>query len=513
MKKKFIPLSIIVFIAFTLRLINLGYSDYQGDEIKALFLPLEGSSVSKFLLDQRKGPGQFIVTGLVKLVNPTYSNEFITRLPFALAGAFSVYLFYKLIRQHFGSKIAFYSSFFMATNGFLVALSRIAQYQSFVIFFMILALYMFSKSKAKSIYLGFIFWAFSMLFHYDGVLILPFVIYLLLNFYRQDPKENLKILLNGALVFMFILSIFYIPFLFSINDKTMEYWSGRVSGGVSSKISSSRYLFTVYQPIYVIHFYTGLAILGFGIFGGLLLKKLFKIKLSFLDKHNITIPDDSLKKFAVVFAWFILPMTLLEVVVHIPGTHIYTYLIPLVIFLGLGLEFIETVLKMFKNFFIPEVIFTFFIILFFSFIYLQSYAIFVDHSKEYPWEHEKFLLWQFHKPTPIFHLSMFGFPYYRNWEGISKVIMGNDNNGYYSTNERNSISRYYVPLKKDTDKAGYYIHILNSQSFTDDIPQEKASYWASRYNPIFTFSKNSKDLVRVYSMEAGTVEEVQALGY
>ncbi|MFC1622027.1 glycosyltransferase family 39 protein [Patescibacteria group bacterium] len=498
---KTLPLSIVVFAAFTLRVINLGYSDYQGDEIKAFLRPAENQSAVDFLLNQRKGPGQFIITSFTELFNTNYENEFLTRIPFALAGAFAVYFFYKLLRQHFGDKVAFFASLFFATNGFLVALSRIAQYQAFVILFMILALYMFSNKK---LYHGFIFWAFSMLFHYDGLFIAPFALYLI---FSNKPKIKIKDLIKPVLISGVILAVFYIPFIVNISQKTLEYWGGRVTGDVSSKISSSKYLFTVYQPIYVVHFYTILAFVGFGAF------IMSKFVHKFPKIADFSVEKKTWVKFVYIFLWFFIPFVFLEGLIYIPGTHIYTYLIPLFVFLGLALEFGWLVLKRFKDFFIPEVIYGFSLIIMFSFIYLQSYAIFVDNKKEYPWESEEFLVWEFHQPTPIYHLSMFGFPYYRNWEGIGEAVMTGDHNGYYSTNERKSIARYYVPLEKSTDDAGHYIHILNSQSFTDKIQQEKAAYWAQRYNPIYTYSRNGQDLVRVYKMEPGTIYEIQDRGY
>ena len=103
---------IIITLTIILRVINLGYSDFQGDEIKALFLPDSGSSNIEFLLDQRKGPIQFVVTYLLKFIDPTYTNQPLIRLPFAIAGILSVVYFYKLLQNLYNPKIAFYASFF-----------------------------------------------------------------------------------------------------------------------------------------------------------------------------------------------------------------------------------------------------------------------------------------------------------------------------------------------------------------------------------------------------------------
>ena len=89
---KRVPLLPTIFLALAtlwLRLRHLGYSDYQGDEIKALFRIAEGQSVSEFLLTQRKGPVQFIVTYLLQIFDPSYESRLFIRLPFAIGRNFS----------------------------------------------------------------------------------------------------------------------------------------------------------------------------------------------------------------------------------------------------------------------------------------------------------------------------------------------------------------------------------------------------------------------------------------
>ena len=476
----FIP----TFVAFLLRFINLGYSDYQGDEIKAFFLPTTGQRATEFLLDQRKGPVQFLITAFLKIFNPSYDNQLLMRLPFALAGTLAVYFFYKLVKIHFGKKIAFYSAFFIATNGFFIAFSRIVQYQSFVIFFAILALYCFTLAITKEkwiirgIYLGFIFWSLSILSHYDGVFIAPFALFILSKWYKEINIEKKKkqthfagAILSGGL----LLALFYIPFILSISQATKDYWLGRLEG-VGGKISSSRYLFSVYQPIYVLHIYTILSILGI-------------IKSLMFKKTNLL----------AVLLWFLLPFSFMELLVEVPGTHIFNYLLPLTVIMGFGINFIEDFLKRFLGWFKTNALLIPGIFIIFVFLFLQASAIFLDHSREYPWESEQFLLWEFPKPTPIFHLSMFGFPYFRHWEAIGEVVRTTENNGYYSTNERSTISRYYIPLKKSSDDAGFFILIKNPQSFTEQPVNERVRLWIDSHAPVISFTDaNGRPVTEIY---------------
>ena len=485
-KQKDVLYTLILFVtACALRLVNLGYSDYQGDEIKALFLPDSGQTLSSFLLDQRKGPVQFIVTFIIKFINPTYSNELITRLPFAIAGIFAVLVFYKLLKMHTDEDTAFFASFFLSTNGFLIAFSRIVQYQSFVILFMLLTLYFFSLAakteqwKTKGIYLGFICWTVSILSHYDGIFIFPFAFYLLFQTFKGRSSSR-KTLVLALTLFITLIAVFYIPFILSLSQNTLEYWQNRLSGG-GEKISSSRYLFTVYHPIYTIHIYTLLASLGLL---SMLAQKLKK--RSFFDAAMF------------ILIWFIVPAIFLELAVNIPGTHIFTYLIPLSFFIGYGVKTIKDCIFWFIKHNIANVLAYIGIFIVFAFLFLQAYAVFVDHTNEYPWEEEKFLIWEFPKPTPIFHLSMFGFPYYRNWEGIRDIVLASSNNGYYSTNERESITRYYISLSKSSEKAGYYILIRNPQSFNEVVTNIRVRTWIENNLPVFTISKNEKNIVEIY---------------
>lgn len=497
--------------AFVLRFFNLGYSDYQGDEIKALYIPGENEGFFNYLMDQRKGPVQFIITWLIKFVDPDYSNQLLARFLFALAGFLAVYFMYRLVSIHFSRKTALFSALLLASNGFFVAFSRIVQYQSFVILFMILSLYMFSLALKKTSYrhkgiiLGFVFWALGILSHYDAVFIFPFAAYLLSVWYKRyfrKEEGSLKTVGVSLVLSAALLLVFYIPFVLSISDSTLSYWSGRISGEVSSKISSSKYLFTVYQPIYVVHFYVmsfflGLAVLYYRSFGLALPKKnILKRAASYLS----------------LFLWFLVPFAFMEGLVYIPGTHIYVYLIPVMIIMSIGLDGLYEFLVEKTT---PLLVWAYQVVMFliFTFIFAQSYFIYVDNFKEYPWQQEKFFVWTFHEPTPIYHLSLFGFPYYRDWEGIGNFVKQYPEITAYSTNERKSIVRHYIPLDKDTDRAGFYIHIRNPQTFNEEASSKKSEYWMQNYDPIFSLSRFGEDYVRMYIMEPGTLDEIILKGY
>jgi 4-amino-4-deoxy-L-arabinose transferase-like glycosyltransferase len=498
-KIKWSPILFLIFITLWLRLANLGYSDFYGDEIKAMWRPEPDQSALEFLYTQKKGPIEFLVSYLVKLINPSYSNEFLLRLPFALAGILAIYFFYKLVRLHFGSKIALYATLLLSINGIFVGLMRIAQYQGFVILFSILTLYSFSlavhepKWRIRGIYVGVFFWTATLLTHYDGIFIAPFAIYLLVRWYRGNAElpvgVRLKHLAIPFAISALALAAYFVPLLLSLSSNTKDYWTGRITGKdvIEKRAISSLLNFELYNPIFTIYIYIAFALLS-------------------LPKIKTTYP---------LILWFALPWTVLELVIFDPGTHIYTYLIPASILVAFGLEVLEEiVLKILGSNWGMRLNITGLALLF---VWLAgvSHLIFVDHTPEYPYEERKILFWVIGGPGPVhdYRPWTYGFPYYRGWEEIGDFVTTNENNGYYTTNEDTSISIYYIPFTYFADRAGYYIYIHAPQSFESKDRDPKPQYWRKHYKPVKVVEYNGKAVAEIYYMPPGSLEEIREAGY
>jgi 4-amino-4-deoxy-L-arabinose transferase-like glycosyltransferase len=495
-KLKILPVIFLVFVTLWLRLVNLGYSNYQGDEIKALSLPFPGQNFIDFLFQQRKGPTQFIITYLIKLVNPTFTNEFLTRLPFALAGILAIFFFYRMVKLNFGTRIALYASIFLAVNGLFVGLNRIVQYQPFVILFSILAIYAISLAikrkrwKVGGLYLGMLFWGIAVLSHYDGLFIAPFVIYLLVRWYTSNVdlpvRTRQKHILLSSGIFILIPAIFYVPFVFSITERTRTYWSARLEEPIDvDTIKSSLITFKIYNPLIVIYLYAALGLLS-----------ILKIRKTF-----------------PVILWFIFPWLVLEGIIYDPGTHIYTYLIPATILIAFGAAVIEDVLEKVAGEVYGSVLSRAGLAILFIFLFTLSHFIFIDHTPEYPWEERKYLIWTLEEPDQKYKLWLYGFPYYRYWDEIVEYITSSENNGFYSTNEKKSISEYYVPYEFNVNKSVYYIHIHNPQRLRERLAKDKIRYWRKNYPPVKVFEYRGRIVAEIYLMPKGDVSEIKKAGY
>ena len=495
---KVLPVLFLAFITLWFHLVNLGYSDYQGDEIQALSFARSGQGFIQGLLQQKKGPTQFIATYLINLVDPNFTNNFLTRLPFALAAILAIYFFYKLVELHFGKKIALLASLFLGTNGLIIGLTRIVQYQSLVMLFSITALYSLSlavhreKWKIAGLYLGMSLWAAAILSHFDGLFIAPFAGYLLYQWYTDNTylsaRQKLKHLSIIAAAAGIALAIFYVPFLFSASSGTKSYWSFRfVVNDNKAGLSSSVTNFKLYNPLLVFYLYV--------IFG------------------HFSIPK--IKQTLPVLLWFLLPWEVLELVIFDPGTHIYTYLIPASILLAFGLVVIEeATVKVIGSNFGKLFNYAGWVVLF-AFLASLSHFVFIDHSPEYPWENRGYFSWVLSKPETKGDLWIFGFPYYRHWEEIGQFVQANCPMGYYSTNETTAIAENYIPTQDyqyDPDLSTCYIHIEHPQSFRSTLANDKNTYWTKNHKPDQVYENDGRPVAEIYVMPPGTIADIKTQG-
>lgn len=475
----------VLIVGAFLRLWNLGFSDLQGDEIKALY-PTDGDvDLHAFLFDQRKGPLQFLVTFGVHLVDPRYSSELVARLPFALAATASIWFFFRFVHMHFGWEVSIVATLLYATNGMMIGLSRIVQYQSLVLLFVCMALYFFSLAvseerwKSRGVLLGSICWALGVLAHYDALLILPFVLYLILEYHRK--YRDLKPVLPPAAIFTVSVAAFYIPFALSISDSTKGYWSNRLTGG-EDKISSSVYLFEVYNPLLAIHAYALLSLLGAGY-----------LVYAFATRRTLLLHTGLVLWISGVIVFF-------EVVVNLPGTHIFNYLLPMMILMGLGVKWALDIAR----FRALQVVASTAVVGAGLFLALQSYALFVENRQGYPWAPERLLALDI-PPVKIerYHTSLFGFPYDGGWRAIKDHLdqSATDPQESFLTNDKGSIAEFYMaPRDEGADRLGYYIHVRHPQSFNPKVAPGRIAVWVDTHRPEFTVRRDGKIVAEVYRL-------------
>lgn len=444
MNKKGVLLFILVLLFVStslLRLSDLSYSHFQGDEIRALFT--KGDNLFSFLLKQKKGPVQYLTTFVVQsfFTNPSELNF---RLPFAVAGILSVFVFYLAVKKMFNIKTAVVSSFLFSFNGLFVAFSRIVQYQAFTIFFYLLAIYFFvsleKEKKVKYLYLAIISISLSFLSHYDALFVFPICAYYFFKWVGNSfSKTKLMHTTLAGLLFILLVGSFYLPFFLNeqFGNQTASYLFMRITGGEGQdKITNTKITYELYNPLFSVYFLTFFGIVG------VFLKKL--------------------RSFPVLI-WYSFSYILLNFLTTVPGTHIYNYIIPLIILCALG---ITSLLESASSKLIKvTLILVLIVVNFFSFF--QSFVLFIDHNPEYPYFEKKLFRNTLSMPSKKYHLSVFGFPYNRRLDEVGKYISEIKNISEISSNENSKIVRFYIKPTYLEPKAQHfraYIYVYSPQS-------------------------------------------------
>lgn len=434
-------LFIIVFLFCGLaffRFYNLEYSDFQDSERTTRFILSEGETWQEFLLEQRKGPLQFLLTVIPLSITNDPTNNLALRLPFSIFNFLCFIILYLIIFKLTKSHLAcFLSVGTLSVNGFLVGFGRIAQYQSLNIFFSFLAilatLYLL-KSTKKTILFSFLAgssYSVSFLAHWDAIYYSPILIYFGICFLRRKDI-NIKIkIVNVFIVFLSFLLFFltflipYIQKLQSPENSNLVYLNTRV-GFEGSEVSRHYEIFKLYNPFITDIF------LGFGLI----------VSLYFYKK---TFP---------FIIWTITSFLAIKLFMTTPKTHIYNYIIPLSITATLGYyNLISYLFKKSNKIYRYLGISTFILVfLSFSFLIYQSYVLFIDNSIEYPWNSKRYL--NFEAPELISNeVITFGFPYKRSFDKIREII---PKNCFYKSNETKAITGIYIEGKWGESKNCFY---------------------------------------------------------
>lgn len=454
---------LLVLITGPLRLINLGFSHYIPDEVAVMYMFKEDvSSVS--LIDQNKGPFQWLLVWPMALLGLDIYNEFIFRLPYALFNIMSVLAIYLFVTSYSKSQLAgFLSALIFGVNGFSVGFGRIVQYQSLNLFFSFLALYF---ASAKRFNLAFISLALSFYAHWDAVYFLPVFIYMV----RRADFSELK---KGLTIFLAIFASFFGPYLLNLllgTSTTGEYLISRTGLNFENNFYDFLFKIELYNPFYFLWF----------ALTGILISMLF------------------LKRTYLYYIWFLIVYLVFDLFILNPGTHVYNILLPVYILCGVGFGLlINRLPKMLKV--IPLLIY----LAFAAFLWYQSFIIFTDTKSLYPWEvtniHKMQTKEYDHKDITN---HLLGFPYYKGWEEVSNFISSSSDykDLKYITNDNRSFPSFYLKdMEYGQSENGYLaIGIKRPYSFVNDY---KFSQIRKKNTIKIIEDENGSTLARIYYVE------------
>jgi 4-amino-4-deoxy-L-arabinose transferase-like glycosyltransferase len=456
LSREFAPLGLILLGAAVLRLTDLSYSHFQGDEIKALYP--DGAAFPDFLFMQKKGPVQFLVTLLVRSVTGGYA-EWITRLPFALVSLLSVYVLYRLVRDLFGRGPALFSAALFGSCGLLVGFGRIVQYQSFCILFVLLtALFLFRwlrEGNPRLLYPALLSYALALLTHYDALTFLPTVAVLLIGGFRRERARahtSFVHLVGSGIASAGLAGLFYIPYMLQPSFSDVKtYLLGRVASGLGVRPFVSTYdLLGLYLPPFSLVVIVPVLLYG----------------ISCLLRR----PRD-LQGPAVVF-WFVSVFAFYMLLGGDPRSHVYTFFLPGLVLVAIGLEgLVGPVAHRGLQGCLRAGIWV--LIVAFG---CATYTMLVDHTVEHPWYRKTILGY----PLPNLETrqvqGVFGFPYQRGLEKVGVMFQTGQLKGTYDSNERDVMADYYFRAPRAVPP-DYYVYVHRPLSLDRQVPQVVARHY------------------------------------
>jgi 4-amino-4-deoxy-L-arabinose transferase-like glycosyltransferase len=265
-------LALAAFFCFT----DLSYSEFQGDEVKAMTpaaKALEGQPGALFEL--KKGPGETLLPMLVWRLTGTV-NEAVARLPFAVAGVLTVLAAYLIGRRLAGERAGLVAAALLALNGYLVAFARIVQYQTAVVWMSALVLLCAWEWRASlqsrwaalvGVFLGIGLWA-----HYDVLVMVPVLSCVALAAIVQRRRAGagsriaplIRPLLIAVGLLLAISALFFMPYLLNAQTgRTAAYLGERIGTGLIKNGLDDFLSISIFYTSFYYLLITGLLLLSF----------------------------------------------------------------------------------------------------------------------------------------------------------------------------------------------------------------------------------------------------------
>lgn len=553
---KIFTLFLFLIIGFSIfvRIQDLGYSNFQGDEVNTVdfIYEMKNNDVVGYLFSQKRGPTQYLIN-LTNVGLFGYHNEFLIRLPYVLFGILAIFSLYYLAKNLFGRNVALIAAVFISINALFIAFSRITQYQSVMYSLIPIGILLFLKAlklmSVKYMVISSLVMSFMLLTHYDTISVVPFFVVMFVGkFIREEDYSKQKILeyLKLGIIFfgLFIIPalLYYIPFSMhqEFSDRTSGYLEGRLlGGGLMPRTWITLYLLSMYKPIWftsLIYFLAAasgffyiksarnfsfkfindkllsisLSLLVFlNIAGSILSIFYFKPRLSTLIVIStaigiailLTFAKKINLKYAATMTWFLAAYSAYFFLLKDPRTHVYVVFMPAFILAG------YTVYKLYAS--AASRILKYAVLVLFAgvilFISGLNYTVFVNKNPEFPWFEKTYL------GQEIFELprlrgkkidGVFGFNNWRGWETVAEQLNNGCLVGTFDSNEKDSITYFYIQkhqLRQDLlgylpNVADTFIYVEGPHSWEYDLPID-----TKQYDLVAVIKSNDYPVTKIYS--------------
>ncbi|MDM8520074.1 hypothetical protein QUF64_08505 [Anaerolineales bacterium HSG6] len=267
---------LIIAMPLALRLTNLNYSEFQGDEALAMISAAESLTGHEDALFLRsKGPSELLYPMAMWTLTGTVT-EAIARLPFTLASMWGILtiillgqriLIPPLTESRFAVTVGILAGGFFAFNGFMVAFGRIVQYQALVVWFSSVALLLLlvwqQTGQKRLAFVSGLSLGMGLLAHYDAILVLPALAWIVtvvtvkpllkqggVAMLRQAPYLSSGLFMLGMLMTSLP---FYLPYSLDPQaNRTGEYVGNRIGDSLRNNLPDFFHFNSFYSSFYYI---------------------------------------------------------------------------------------------------------------------------------------------------------------------------------------------------------------------------------------------------------------------
>lgn len=259
-------LAAVAAVALATRFPNLGYSEFQGDEVAVIHMAASAAQgADEALYLHRKGPAETLIP-LLTYATAHRMNEVVARGTFAFASLWAVLALYALGGRFLSSGAGTWAGLLMALNGFATAFGRIVQYQSLVMLYGALTVYCalaFAQSaKRRDLWLCALFGGLGLWAHTDAVFAVAVSALVAMAGLRRHfaPRAWARVLTGPLLFGTTLLAAFYVPYvLHPYFAQAREYVGLRLGKPPYDNLRYLVHIGTVYNSVYY------LAALGAGL--------------------------------------------------------------------------------------------------------------------------------------------------------------------------------------------------------------------------------------------------------
>ena len=490
---------VLILIAGASRLPNLGYSEFQGDEVAVLHVAaasIQGRDDALFL--HKKGPAEILVPTLTYAVSRRI-NEAVARFPFALAslaGVVGVYALGKRLSSHRGG---WWAALLVALNGFLVAFGRIVQYQSLVLLFSVLgllcALRFSQEFRRRDLWLSAVFLAAGMLAHSDTVFAAMSAGFIILRavWVRRVPLRKAAAWLIGPmLVAGAMLAAFYVPFALHPHfEATREYLKWRQGEPPYNNLRHFLNIGTVYNAVY----YVALMALGLGaaalnrlsrigrprwlvpaLFLGAFALAGLRPEITRVGERDFVgtafaalfvllfFARDSETVWRPVLLWSGVPFLIYLFLFRDPRTHLYVLFPGAALLLGTELDRVASRLR--GGAWVCAGALALVMVVSGAYLYMMFVSHRPEYKRTYPAHRIAFFCAPYGEKMP--EQGLFGFPYRAGWKVVGKLYASGELQGDYGTNEETHITMWYTRGKRSCNSQPRYY--LLAEDVQDEQP-------------------------------------------